>query len=62
LVSLQPDIIVTGSIAATAAVQWETQTIPIVGVNVREFVAAGLASAFSGPGGISPASSTLNPR
>jgi putative ABC transport system substrate-binding protein len=51
LVGLQPDIIMTGSIAATAAVQRETQTIPIVGVNVGDPVATGLVAAFNRPGG-----------
>jgi putative ABC transport system substrate-binding protein len=36
LVGLQPDIIVTGGNAATAAVQRETRTIPIVFANVGD--------------------------
>jgi putative ABC transport system substrate-binding protein len=51
LVGLQPDIIMTGSTAATDALQRETQTIPIVGVNVGDLVATGLVAAFNRPGG-----------
>src|SRR6516162_8285098 len=42
LVRLQPDIILPNGTAATAAVQQETQTIPIVFANVGEPVASGL--------------------
>src|SRR5215831_12129631 len=38
---LQPDIIVTNATAATAAVQRETRTIPIVFVNVGDPLASG---------------------
>jgi putative ABC transport system substrate-binding protein len=40
LVGLQPDIIVTSNTPATAAVQRETQTIPIVFANVGDPVAS----------------------
>src|SRR5215472_15928730 len=36
LVGLQPDIIMTGTVPTTAAVQRETRTIPIVMVNVAD--------------------------
>jgi putative ABC transport system substrate-binding protein len=39
LVGLQPDIIVTGTTAATVTVQRETRTIPIVFVNLADPVA-----------------------
>ena len=42
LVGLQPDIILTGGIAATVAVQRETRTIPIVFAGVGDPVASGL--------------------
>ena len=51
LVSLQPDIIVTNGTAATAAVQWETRTIPIVFVNVPDPVASGIVARLDRPGG-----------
>jgi putative ABC transport system substrate-binding protein len=51
LVGLQPDIIVTGGTAATAAVQGETRTIPIVFVAVGNPVASGLVAAVNQPGG-----------
>jgi putative tryptophan/tyrosine transport system substrate-binding protein len=51
LVGLQPDIIMTGSTAATAALQRETQTIPIVGVNFGDPVATGHVAALNRPGG-----------
>ena len=41
LVGLQPDIILTGTIAATVAVQRETLTIPIVFTGVGDPVASG---------------------
>ena len=40
LVGLQPDIILAGGTPATAAVQGETRTIPIVFVNLSEPVAS----------------------
>ena len=48
LVGLQPDIIMTGSTAATDALQRETQTIPIVGVSI---IFTGFVAAFNRPGG-----------
>ena len=51
LVGLQPDIILATAIAATAAVQRETRTIPIVFAGVGEPVASGLVAALKQPGG-----------
>jgi putative ABC transport system substrate-binding protein len=51
LVSLQPDIILTGGKPATAAVQRETLTTPIVFVNVSDPVAAGLVPRLDRPSG-----------
>ena len=42
LVGLQPDIIVTTGVPATAAVQRETRTIPILFVNVGDPVPSGI--------------------
>ena len=44
LVGLQPDILVSGSTATTAALQRETRTIPIVMVNVSEPVDRGFVA------------------
>jgi putative ABC transport system substrate-binding protein len=51
LVGLQPDIIVTGSTPATAAVQRETRTIPIVFVTGGDPVASGLVERLDRPSG-----------
>jgi ABC-type uncharacterized transport system substrate-binding protein len=51
LTGLQPDIILTGGKPATAAVQRETRTTPIVFVNVSDPVAAGLVSRLDRPSG-----------
>jgi len=51
LVGLQPDIILASAGAATAALQRETRTIPIVFVNVPDSVASGLVAALNRPGG-----------
>jgi putative ABC transport system substrate-binding protein len=51
LVALQPEIIVTNTTPATAAVQGETLTIPIVFVNVSDPVASGLVPRLDRPGG-----------
>jgi putative ABC transport system substrate-binding protein len=51
LVGQQPDVIVTISTPATAAVQRETRTIPIVFVNVLDPVAGGLVARFDRPSG-----------
>jgi putative ABC transport system substrate-binding protein len=51
LVGLQPDIILTSGTPATAALQGETRTIPIVFVNVSEPVASGIVPGLNQPGG-----------
>jgi putative ABC transport system substrate-binding protein len=51
LVGLQPDIILAGGTLATAAVQLETRTIPIVFAGVGEPVASGLVATLKQPGG-----------
>jgi putative ABC transport system substrate-binding protein len=51
LVGLQPDIILTGGTPATAAVQRETRTIPIVFANVGDPVAGGIVARLNQPGG-----------
>jgi putative ABC transport system substrate-binding protein len=51
LVGLQPDVIVTNTALATAAVQRETRTIPIVFVGVGDPVASGLVARLDRPGG-----------
>jgi putative ABC transport system substrate-binding protein len=51
LVGLQPDIIVTGATLATAAVQRETRTIPIVFANGGDPVALGIVARLDRPGG-----------
>jgi putative ABC transport system substrate-binding protein len=51
LVGLQPDIILTNTTRATAALQRETRTIPIVFVNVADPVASGIVARLDRPGG-----------
>jgi putative ABC transport system substrate-binding protein len=51
LVGLQPDIIVTDSTPATAALQRETRTIPIVFANMVDPVASGLVARLDRPSG-----------
>jgi putative ABC transport system substrate-binding protein len=51
LVGLQPDIIVTGSTAATVALQRETRTIPIVIAALGDPVASGIVARLNRPGG-----------
>jgi putative ABC transport system substrate-binding protein len=51
LVGLQPDIIVTDTTAATAALQRETRTIPIVFAGLTDPVASGLVASLNQPGG-----------
>ena len=51
LVGLHPDIIVTDGLPATAALQRETRTIPIVFVIVTDPVASGLVARLDHPGG-----------
>ena len=51
LVGLQPDIIVTDSTPATAALQRETRTIPIVFANMVDPVASGIVARLDRPSG-----------
>jgi putative ABC transport system substrate-binding protein len=51
LVGLQPDIIVPNGTPATAALQRETRTIPIVFGNVADPVAAGMVARLDRPSG-----------
>jgi putative tryptophan/tyrosine transport system substrate-binding protein len=51
LVGLRPDIIVTTTTPATAAVQRETRTIPIVFVNVVDPIASGIVARYDRPSG-----------
>jgi putative ABC transport system substrate-binding protein len=51
LVRLQPDIIVTDSTPATAALQLETRTIPIVFANLSDPVGSGFVPGLNQPGG-----------
>jgi putative ABC transport system substrate-binding protein len=51
LVDLQPDVILSSSTPATAAVQRETRTIPIVFVVVADPIGAGFVASLSSPGG-----------
>src|SRR6516164_760114 len=51
LVDLQPDIIATVGTPATAAVQRETRTIPIVFASVVDPVAAGIVARLDRPSG-----------
>jgi putative tryptophan/tyrosine transport system substrate-binding protein len=51
LVDLRPDVIVTSSTPVTAAVQRETQTIPIVFVTVVDPIRAGFVASLRHPGG-----------
>jgi putative tryptophan/tyrosine transport system substrate-binding protein len=51
LVALQPDVILTGSTPATAAIHRETQTIPIVFVQVTDPIGSGFVESLSHPGG-----------
>jgi putative ABC transport system substrate-binding protein len=51
LVGLQPDIILAGATPATAAVQRETRTIPIVFVTVTDPVVSRIVARLDRPGG-----------
>jgi putative ABC transport system substrate-binding protein len=51
LVGLQPDIILTTSTPATAAVQRETRTIPIIFVIAGDPVASGIVARLDRPSG-----------
>ena len=62
LVDLQPDIILASSTAATAALQRETRTIPIVFAAVTDPVASGIVARLDRPVGTSSASLASKPR
>jgi putative ABC transport system substrate-binding protein len=51
LVGLQPDVILTGATPATAALQRETRTIPIVFASVADPVASGIVARLDRPSG-----------
>jgi putative tryptophan/tyrosine transport system substrate-binding protein len=51
LVGLHPDIIVTGGTTATAALQRETRSIPIVFANVADPIATGIVTRLDRPSG-----------
>ena len=51
LVGLQPDIILTGGTPATAALQRETRTIPIVFASVGDPVASSIVTRLDRPSG-----------
>ena len=51
LVGLQPEIILATSTAATAALQRETRTIPIVFAGASDPVASGIVARLDRPGG-----------
>ena len=51
LVSLQPDVILTSSTPATAAMLQQTQTVPIVFVIVADPVGSGFVASLPRPGG-----------
>jgi putative tryptophan/tyrosine transport system substrate-binding protein len=51
LVALQPDVIVAGTTHATAALQRETRTIPIVFAAVSDPVGEGFVASLARPGG-----------
>src|SRR5207344_1999565 len=51
LVGLQPDIILTSGAHATAAVQRQTRTIPLVFANVGDPVASGIVPRLDRPSG-----------
>jgi putative ABC transport system substrate-binding protein len=52
LVGLQPDIILTSNTPATAALQRETRTIPVVFAGVGDPVASGIVERLDRPGGM----------
>ena len=62
LVALQPDIIVTSGALATAALQRETRTIPIVFTTGAIPSPAASSSGSTAPMGTSPASRSTKPR
>ena len=51
LLGLQPDVIATNGTAATAAVQRQTRTIPIVFATLGDPVASGIVPRLNRPGG-----------
>jgi putative ABC transport system substrate-binding protein len=51
LLALQPDLILTGSTPATAAMRQQTNTIPIVFAMVGDPVGSGFVASLSRPGG-----------
>ncbi len=51
LIALQPDLILAQSTPATAAMQQETRTIPIVFAGVADPIGSGFAASLSRPGG-----------
>ena len=51
LVGLQPDVIATNGTAATAALQRETRTIPIVFTGLADPVASGIVARLDRPSG-----------
>src|SRR6266581_3411992 len=51
LVGLSPDVILANSTSATAAVQRETNTIPVVFVTVSDPVGSGFVASLAQPGG-----------
>ena len=51
LIALQPDVILTQSTPATAAMQQETRTIPIVFAGVADPIGSGFVASLSQPGG-----------
>src|SRR5499427_3764153 len=61
LVGLQPDTIVTNGTLATAVLQRETRTIPIVFAAVSDPVASGLVPRLNQPGGNITGFATFEP-
>ena len=61
LVGLQPDMILTSNTPATAALQRETGTIPIVFVGATDPTASGLLPRLDRPGGNITGFATSNP-
>jgi putative ABC transport system substrate-binding protein len=51
LVALQPDLVLTGSTPATAAMRQQTNTIPIIFAMVGDPVGSGFVASLSRPGG-----------
>lgn len=52
LVNLEPDVIVTESTPATAAIKQATSRIPVVFVNVSNPIGSGLVTSVARPGGM----------